>query len=323
MAGSEQDEKAGRAVAPAAGDPVRRRGRCGFLIAAAAAMAVCAYGYGVLSHRYEIFPYHYIGWLLDGRAFDWLAPRGGYDVAIDRRAVPCREIGPQTLVLVTLGQSNSANSGDSRFRHVPGVYNFNLFDGQCFEAEDPLLGAGGDDGSVWMPLAGQILESGLAAHVVIAPIGLGGAQVADWAPGGRLSERIARLVEGMERAGLRPGAILWHQGESDRGTGREAYRAAFLAMARAIRDAGIAAPIYVARATRCGKVESPGINAEQAELGINHAELDLRQGPDTDKLTEPLWRNGCHFTRAGLVRHAGLWFAMLAADIPKLLGQSR
>lgn len=282
------------------------------------AALLCAFSYGVVSHRYELFPYHYLGWLLRGGTLEGLAPHGGYDVSVDRRAVSCRGIGPRTLVLVTFGQSNSANSGNGRFGPAPGIYNFNLFDGRCFEARDPLLGAGGDGGSVWMPLAREIIESGLAASVVIAPIGLGGTRVEDWAPGGMLSSRFDRLTAEITRAGLHVHAILWHQGESDRETDREAYRATFLAMVRHIRDSGSTAPFYVARATRCGDLSSPEINQVQTELGLGHPQLGIRPGPDTDKLIGPVWRDGCHFTQAGLVRHSGLWFEILAGDIPGL-----
>lgn len=290
------------------------------MVAVAVAGAMLgAYGYGVISHRYELFPYHYVGWLLQGGTLDGLAPYGGYDVTVDRHAVPCDGIHGRTLVLLTLGQSNAANAGDGRFGPVPGVYNFNLFDGRCFEARDPLLGPGGDGGSAWVPLARQIIESGLAATVIIAPIGLGGSRVEDWAPGGKLWSRLGRAVGELSHAGLRVHAVLWHQGESDRGTDAAVYGASLLDMVRGIRAAGLAAPIYVARATRCGEFESLEINRTQAALVHDHPELGLRPGPDTDRLREPVWRDGCHFTRAGLVRHAGLWFEVLAGDVPKLL----
>ncbi len=283
---------------------------------------ICAYAYGVISHRYELFPYHYAVWLVRGGAFESWAARGGYDVSIGRRPASCAGIGPRTLVLATFGQSNSANSGAGRFGSAPGIYNFSLFDGRCFEAQDPLLGAGGDGGSVWIPLAQQIIESDLAANVIIAPIGLGGTRVEDWAPGGMLSGRFNKLSESLSRAGLRVSAILWHQGESDRGTGAEAYRASFLSLVHGIRRSGIAAPIYVARATRCGDLVNLEINAAQRELGLGYAALGLRSGPDTDTLAGPIWRDGCHFTQAGLVRHAGMWFDVLAQDVPGLLEQS-
>jgi len=252
----------------------------------------------------------------DGRA-DSLAVHGGYNLSFGRVRVPCGAISHEALVLITFGQSNAGNSGTGRFDAIPGVYNFNFLDGQCYEARDPLLGAGGNGGSAWMPLAKLLIERDLVRGVIVAPIAMGGSRVEDWAPGGSLSARIDRVVKGLADAGLRAHALLWHQGESDRSTRHEIYTATFLRMAEAVRKLGVAAPIYVARATFCGDYASGAINAAQSRLGANHP--GLRPGPDTDTLVGPEVRSGCHFTRRGLLEHASLWFESLAADIPGLM----
>jgi hypothetical protein len=253
----------------------------------------------------------------DAGGADRLAAYSGYDRTFDRVRVPCGAISQNALVLITFGQSNAANSGTDRFDAIPGVYNFNFLDGQCYEARDPLLGAGGNGGSAWMPLAKLLIERGLVKGVVIAPIGMGGSRVEDWAPGGSLSGRIDRVAKGLAGAGLRAHALLWHQGESDRATRPEIYTATFLRMAEAVRNQGVTAPIYVARASFCGDYASSAINAAQARLGANHP--GLRPGPDTDTLVGPAVRSGCHFTRRGLLEHASQWFEALAADIPGLM----
>ena len=295
--------------------------RCLFRSAAAMLLGVillaCAYLYGVVSHRFELFPYHYAKKLIETVAPDRLAQYGGYDPVFDRTRVPCDTISRNSLVLITFGQSNAANSGTGRFDAIPGVYNFNFLDGQCYAARDPLLGAGGSGGSAWMPLAKLLIEHGLVTRVIIAPIAMGQTRVADWAPGGSMSGRIDRVAKGLADAGLRAHALLWHQGESDRVTRPEVYSATFLRMAAAVRNLGLTAPIYVARATYCDDRTSGAINAAQAELGAKQP--GLRPGPDTDTLLAPALRNGCHFTRQGLLEHAALWFDALATDIPGLM----
>jgi hypothetical protein len=42
-------------------------------------------------------------------------------------------------MLVTLGQSNAANHGAGHYAALRDVANFNLYDGQCYAAADPLL----------------------------------------------------------------------------------------------------------------------------------------------------------------------------------------
>src|SRR5688572_30663637 len=43
--------------------------------------------------------------------------------------------------ILVFGQSNGANSGDTPYIPKHRVFNFNVFDGQCYVARDPLLGA--------------------------------------------------------------------------------------------------------------------------------------------------------------------------------------
>ncbi|MFZ3359312.1 MAG: hypothetical protein WA177_11165, partial [Xanthobacteraceae bacterium] len=55
-----------------------------------------------------------------------------------------------TAVILGLGQSNIANEGDAGALYEPKgeVCNFNFFDGKCYAAKDPLLGASLDRSNV-------------------------------------------------------------------------------------------------------------------------------------------------------------------------------
>jgi hypothetical protein len=98
------------------------------------------------------------------------------------------------------------------------------------------------------------------------------------------------------------------------------YVAAFLSMVKTIRDIGVTAPIYIARATRCGDHTSEAIRDAQRSLAT--LQPGLRAGPDTDALVGADVRDGCHLTGLGLLRHAALWRDVLADDIPYLVGQN-
>jgi hypothetical protein len=281
--------------------------------AIALVLVVSGYLYGVVSYRYELFPFFYVKKLIDVGVFDRLAVYGGYDISFDRSVVSCRDVGRGAVVLMIFGQSNSANSSAERFDAVPGVYNFNMLDGRCYEARDPLLGAGGDGGSAWMPLARLFIERGLASRVVIAPIGLGGSRVIDWTPGGGADGRIRRALMKLVDAELRVDALLWQQGESDHKTSAGEYEQSFLRVVNSIRQLGVDAPIYIARSTYCDGVESSAIRDAQTKLATGHP--GLRPGPDTDVLVGAELRNGCHFTRRGALEQAALWFAVLEPDV--------
>ena len=54
---------------------------------------------------------------------------------------------PGAAVILVVGQSNAANEGSGRYPAGPGVFNWNLVDGKCYRAADPLLGASGTEGA--------------------------------------------------------------------------------------------------------------------------------------------------------------------------------
>ena len=67
-----------------------------------------------------------------------------------------QEIGEPAVFLI-IGQSNGANHGETRHSCKEAVFNFNPFDGGCYRASDPLLGATGDLGSPWCLLADALI----------------------------------------------------------------------------------------------------------------------------------------------------------------------
>ena len=134
----------------------------------------------------------------------------------ERAAVPCSDGGPRRpLVIVTLGQSNAANHGQGLYTPKHRVDNFNLYDGKCYKAVEPLLGPSGQGGNFATRLADMLIERRLADRVVLAPIAMGGTSVEQWAHEGLFNRRIAASIRRLYDAGLTPDYILWHQGEGN------------------------------------------------------------------------------------------------------------
>src|SRR5262245_23394246 len=77
----------------------------------------------------------------------------------------------RVMVALVFGQSNSANFGATRKTAKEKVYNFHR--GKLYVARDPLLGAGGDGGSVWIRLGDKIIAGHLYDAVVFVPLGVG------------------------------------------------------------------------------------------------------------------------------------------------------
>jgi hypothetical protein len=274
-----------------------------------AAGLVGAYGYGAASYAYRLFPVEQIGFIKRS-----LMPDDGREYALaafsdikGREPVSCWSIEPDAAVILAMGQSNAGNYGETRYRPVQNVVNFNWADGKCYRAEDPLLGSTGDRGSVWTRLGDALIESKRFKQVVIVPVAVGGSSVRDWAGSHGPAQRAVAAQEALSRVGLRITHVLWHQGEADYEMHKDVYSRLFARMTEYIRSHGIGAPVFVATATICNNTGSDQIREAQRELPLRLA--NVFAGPDTDALDSIYDRrdNLCHFSDRGLALHARMW----------------
>ena len=213
----------------------------------------------------------------------------------------------RTLVVLAFGQSNAANGGETPGPEHTAVYEF--YRGRLYRARDPLLGADGEGGSIWLRLAAKAVESGSYDTVVLVPFAVSASEIARWAPQGNLHAALIATIVQAQRSGLHFTHLLWQQGEADaqQHTGEAEYRKHFLAMLAAIRRQGVDAPIYVARATRCDKIRASEA-LRRAQAGLHDPAAGIRAGPDTDTLGFAERYDGCHFSVEGLEKAADLWW---------------
>lgn len=249
----------------------------------------------------------------------------GFQDTSNRTPVNCGDyLGDNSAVIMAFGQSNSANAGSDRYIPVGPVANFNVHDGQCYVAEDPLLGPDAEGGSVWGVLADKLIAKGHYERVMLIPFGIGGTEIERWTPGGDLHPRIKDAADKVLSQGIMPTHVLWHQGESDAGQGttKQAYFEMFSEMIEALRSYGINSPVYPAIATYCeflGRQASPEEVQGQKEVRAAQQELSsidgVFPGPDTDTLKGRLYRyDHCHFSHKGMQAHADLWVEALTVE---------
>jgi hypothetical protein len=213
----------------------------------------------------------------------------------------------RVMVAIVFGQSNSANYGESRRRAKEGVYNF--YNGKLYRAEDPLLGATGNKGSVWTRLGEKIVEEKLYDGVIFISIGVASTPIARWTIGGDLHSRIINAISDVMQSGLKVTHLLWHQGEADVKTSKKDYKMMFINMVYSIRSKGIEAPIYVSIATRCeGSILS---EIQEAQSELVDISSGIYAGPNTDSLGFCYRYDGCHFSDEGLEQYAELWIEKL------------
>jgi hypothetical protein len=234
-----------------------------------------------------------------------------------RAVVPCNDGPMRPLVVVTLGQSNAANHGQGLYIPKHRVDNFNLYDGKCYKAVEPLLGPSGQGGNFATRLADMLIERRLADRVVLAPIAMGGTTVEQWAHEGLFNRRIAASTRRLYDAGLSPDFILWHQGEGNASAftgdfrGRQ-YRKNLLEVVASFRAYSVIAPFFVALATQCGAVAHPNApNLRDGQRTAAIGQLGIFVGPDTDLIGAEHRYDDCHMSESGLTMHAAAWADIL------------
>jgi hypothetical protein len=197
---------------------------------------------------------------------------------------------PGVAVILAAGQSNLANEcdPDGKFQPRRGVYNFNFFDGKCYVARDPLLGATIDRSNVLTRLGDRMVARKMYDRVLLVRL-----------------------------AGIRATHILWQQGEAEANLSCGENIAAewmeeFQKIATMIRNEKVDAPIYVAQATICHGGRSEIIRG--AQVAVVRPEQGIFAGPDLDVLgAEHRW-DGCHFSVSGMEKAADLWLEAIAAS---------
>jgi Carbohydrate esterase, sialic acid-specific acetylesterase len=217
----------------------------------------------------------------------------------------------RAAVVITLGQSNAANHGGGHYTATKCVDNFNVYDGSCYHAADPLLGASGEGGNFATRFGDMVIERGLFDRVIIAPIAIGGTTVEQWAEEGLFNRRILALVRRLHDASLTPDFILWQQGEGNRGLvdpGGHQYCKNLLEVVQTFRRFGVDAPFFIALA---GDDFSLGGPAQQyvrlGQLSAIHPELGTYFGPDTNIIGREHCSDPVHLTESGISMLAKMW----------------
>ena len=224
-----------------------------------------------------------------------------------KQEVACPPQTPQTGVILAIGQSNAANSGAQRMvtQYPDRVVNY--FDGKCFVASSPLLGSGGPEGEFITPLADDLIANGTYKSVVISR----------WKAGADLNGMMLQTIAGLQGR-YRITDIVWHQGEGDKflGTSREVYVESFNSMLQSLRDAGVAAPIFIAVASFCGTSAPwmPDNPVTQAQKSLVDPKRKIYLGANTDLLLDIKDRraqDNCHFSESGQRKTASAFAAAI------------
>jgi hypothetical protein len=307
------------------GNDVRRRTALfGGLAVLALSLFVVGAIVGAWAGVARIWPVRYSLFLLEGPPKPFVLEPESPPLALDpagrllkyagKIEVPCPKQTERTAVLLIAGQSNAANSAAQRHetRHPDRVLNF--MSGRCYVAGSPLLGATGFAGEPWTLMADQLIDAQAFERVILAPIAVGGSNIAQWAKGGALNNSMIPLVQDLVTH-YRVTHVLWHQGESDFTLKTDAisYKQQFQSFAETLRANAVEAPVFVSTATRCLPGWSEPNAIQTAQKALASGQSGFKAGVDTDRLLMPQDRyDDCHMADSGEVKTAKAWAALLA-----------
>ena len=234
-----------------------------------------------------------------------------------KTVVPCPPQDPRMAVIFVAGQSNAANYGEKRQTTAFGDRVVAFFEGACTIAASPLLGADSNEGESLTPMADELIRSGRFDRVVLAPVAVGGTEIARWVDGD-LAPVLRQALEAVQ-ARYRVTHAIWHQGENDAWIGLSAadYKRQFDVLLGRWRAQGMAAPVFVSVTTRCYPNWMADNPVALAQRSLPDRARGLHPGPDSDALlpAAALRDGGCHHNAAGQAHLAKLLAsALLAVD---------
>lgn len=232
--------------------------------------------------------------------------------AAGKDSVSCPDQDDDVAVILIIGQSNSSNYAERAHKSEHGKSIVNFFNGKCYVASSPLLGADGSWGEPWTLLGNKLVTAGIYKKVVLVSSGIGDSRVQQWKQGGELNSMLMDVLESVRKK-YRITAVTWTQGESDyvQQTPFSSYLADFRSLVASLRQHDVNAPVFVTTATRCGRdskwtADNPVARAQRA---LPDPQDNVFEGPDADRLVDVAAdrKDGCHYGASGQEKFAQAW----------------
>ena len=230
-------------------------------------------------------------------------------------------------IFITAGQSNSTNCGDARQTSTSGLaFAYNPVTGQweqnCDQQFGPLDGT--NKGSTWPSFADTLAEEE-GVPVATYSVGYSGTNISQWINDekGGISTNMINAINFLNENADGFAGILWHQGESDKGTAEDVYYEKLNQLIDRTRTAAgdDELPWGVAIASADGNGTTYA-NVTNAQLRVIADDPNIFQGVNTDEFcaidrehaSDPDYEtlrgtngNSIHLSEKGLKEAGRLW----------------
>lgn len=220
----------------------------------------------------------------------------------------------EALVIVAIGQSNAANSGEPKPRD-PSPNILNLWEDRLYIAEAPLLGSSGVLSNIWPLVADELIAGKSVEKVIIANRAVGATPINYWSDETGL-RHINNLADELAQQKLNPDLIVWVQGEADNrlNTPGKNYQESLEKLTRHTQAIWPDAPFFAALSTRCGMLK-PNHVIRSTIIKLAHREDHIYALPDLDQFGPAYRYDGCHYSNEGAESIAKKWAETIQKNV--------
>ena len=213
----------------------------------------------------------------------------------------------KSIVAFAFGQSNSANSLGERYAAKTDKV-VSYFDGRYYLGSDPLLGATGSAGSMWIITANKLIEENIADKVVLLAAGVGGSSIKLWRDGGSLNKMFEGRLRNAIQNQIQITHFLFHQGEADHRMSGSEYASGLLEVIDLTRQYYPNSKFFVSQASVCRNASSVEILKSQRDATKIH---NVYLGPNTDLISMNDRYDGCHLSGRGAETASNEWIRLI------------
>jgi hypothetical protein len=218
-----------------------------------------------------------------------------YSNISDRLIVKCPKT-ENALVIIGFGQSNSANHTGHRFNSEDNSI-INFFDGKCYQAKDPMIGATGSQGSIWIPLAKKIKKKN-GKKIVIASFGVGGTSIQQWLEDQELTDFYNFNLFMLKKTYSNPDMAFWIQGENEINTDPDDLRNYYNKFFSQFLSKFPKTNLYVTGTSYCNGKKNKNVIKIQKETAKKTGAIYVGE---TDSLVGSKFRyDDCHYSEKGV-----------------------
>ena len=209
------------------------------------------------------------------------------------------------IYVLVLGDQSAGNCHARAYGSIPGVFLLGS-DGRERLAADPLEWSDCKGGSIWLPLAARLKSQPGVDKVVLMPIAVRDAKMAQWIEGVAVSRLDAGLAVAQAR-GIKFDYVLWQHGLTDENAPANMYLNQMRTLIKSTTSKVKLDKWLIAQSGACFGNPQKGIDAARSRLSQQNL-LNRFPGPSDAGLGSAEQMADCSLSELGQERMAQRWF---------------